>query len=525
MSITPSRITPSRKILLSAVAIAALTCGLSLSVTTRAHAADAYADPDSLSVDFTESYKKPSDRYAGREATAPEYPLETIPYKKPADTYTGTDTYDAAAPAVPAYKKPSDTYAGREPTAPEYPLETIPYQKPLHSYRAAANQYQPGAPADQPKMEYRPDSKPTTSSSGRGYNIEVRHDAPKSAPSYADSQAAYRPEPTVSNAPQGMSEQTTDESISTSDIQFVPSDAPAAATPAAPQAAPERTNIHETYPDLVTFGCPTFDIHPEMRSITFFKGGDTTQLIANSSLKDVRGSCKIGADGIELDLDLVMSATIGNAGHYQSDPNAEELQSYPYFIALIDTSGNVQFKKIYAAIVRFPVRANATTQVEKVRQFIPMPQGTTARDFTISLGYQLNPDQLSYNRGQVIDTRAIRQDQQSRAQNQDTPRYMRPQATPIVEPATTTPVATTAPVAPAPAQAPQGVYVADSERGAIPEMVDIPLATAPEPSYAASAPTDSTPRALAQPQQDVSEAPTRKSRFLGDRPRLSENPL
>lgn len=464
----------TRKILLSACAVLALNAAAPAFAAQTADqiaaeqalAAEKYNSNGDIYTDFVESYDKPIDRYEGK---APNdnidfiNPLEQPSYQKPGQAYRGANKYVPA----PARTDGNAYVPGRSSAsmAASAPAESVGH--------ADGGNYM-----------------------DKGYSLSVRP-GEQVEPLPMDP-AAMNPAPApapVAMDPAPMAPQQT------ADIMFVPTE-PAPAP--APQAAP-MPPVASAYPDFVTMGCPTFDVHPEMKSITFFKNNDPRQLIASSSIKDVRGSCTTSADGLDLDLDLVMDAQIGAAGRYQTDPKAEELQSYPYFIALIDRAGNVQFKKIYAAIIRFPAGGSTTTQIERVRQFIPLPQGTTAQDFTLSMGYQLNPDQLNYNRGMSTSSAAP----------------MAPAPMP----------ARTAAVTPAPGMAP--VMDEAPARGAIPSMVPVAPAaaeaqTAAVPMPAQAAAPAYTPAYTAPAYDTASAAPSNTPRvghFLSNRPRVSQNPL
>lgn len=449
----------TRKILLSACAVMALgvTAPAFAGQTAdqiaaeQALAAEKYNSQGDIYTDVFQSYEKPIDGYENRT------PNDNIDFLDPTDQ--------------PAYKKPSQSYRGANKYVP--------------AAGSSGNVYVSGNSTGASSAPAESVGSANGNYTDKGYSLSVSP-APEAAPVAMDP------------APQ-----------QTAGIDFVPSEpAPAAAPAAAAPVAPAVSN----YPDFVTMGCPTFDVHPEMKSITFFKNNDPRQLIASSSIKDVRGSCTTSADGLDLDLDLVMDAQIGSAGRYQTDPKAEELQSYPYFIALIDRSGNVQFKKIYAAIIRFPAGGSTTTQIERVRQFIPLPQGATAQDFTLSMGYQLNPDQLNYNRGMGSSA------------------AVPAQMAPSVAPARTA-------MAPASGMAP--VMDEAPTRGAIPSMVPVAAEdaamAAPAPAAAAPAYTPAPAPAYAEPAPaaapayaTASAAPSNAPRaggLLSNRPRVSHNPL
>jgi hypothetical protein len=161
----------------------------------------------------------------------------------------------------------------------------------------------------------------------------------------------------------------------------------------APMAAPQ---------DFMISGCPSFDILPDMRSISFFKGGNTSQLVADATIQEVRGSCTMGNNTLEVNLKMLIEARIGEFGRYQTDPSAEELQSYPYFVALVNkATGDIEFKKIFAAIVRFPANTGVQSEYETINAYIPIPTDQSIDNYALNVGFQLNGEQLNFNRNMM----------------------------------------------------------------------------------------------------------------------------
>lgn len=198
-------------------------------------------------------------------------------------------------------------------------------------------------------------------------------------------------------------------------VDFVPEEPLAPAMPMQEPVAmpmpvetpvPSYANGADLLANLQNVDCPPFTVLPEMRSITYFKDTLRDDLIARAKVNDISGTCRSVSGGIELDLTLSLNAELGNAGRYQSNKNAEEMQSFPYFVALTDNLGEVQYKKIFASIVRFPAHGDRTSKTERLTQFIPLQERGI---YTVALGFQLSPQQLSYNKGQVLNVEPMQQ--------------------------------------------------------------------------------------------------------------------
>lgn len=270
------------------------------------------------------------------------------------------------------------------------------------------------------------------------------------------------------------------------------------ATPVAPAlpTSPFANNI---------VGCPQLEIYPDMNSISFFKGGDKTKLIASASIGDLRGACNVRNNTLELDLKMLVDARMGQHGRYQTDPMAEELQSYPYYVALINkVTAEVEYKKIFASIVRFPAKQMVQSKYEDVFINIPLPTGQTKDGYILNIGFQLTPEQLDHNRGVLSPTAKP---------------AIPTEAVPVATVQTTAPakpIGEMATMKPMPAQE-GNVFVAPETANNIPDtMTEMPVSNTDIPvSIEMDSPTMTTSTAR----------PMENRRFLRGRPRVSVDPL
>lgn len=163
--------------------------------------------------------------------------------------------------------------------------------------------------------------------------------------------------------------------------------------------------------------CPKVEILPTARSVTFFEGDDSRQLIARGVIDDIRGGCVATQGGINVNLDILMTGKIGEQGRFQGDKNLEAFITFPYFIAVSDNNGKPVDKKILATAMRFQPIIDDLKHAEKITQFIPITNMGAVDNYTILVGYQLNRKQLEYNRARNInrtDTQFVAPDLQQR---------------------------------------------------------------------------------------------------------------
>jgi hypothetical protein len=148
--------------------------------------------------------------------------------------------------------------------------------------------------------------------------------------------------------------------------------------------------------------CPGVEVLPDTKSITYFddpEGKPTGAMIARASLTDIKGGCDYTADGVIVDIDMIMQGRITDKGRYEGRKDLEAFMTFPYFVAVMDPSGKMVDKKIMATAMRFKPQIDDLDHAEKITQTIPLADITQGPKYTITVGFQLNRAQLDYNRG------------------------------------------------------------------------------------------------------------------------------
>lgn len=149
-------------------------------------------------------------------------------------------------------------------------------------------------------------------------------------------------------------------------------------------------------------GCPIVEVLPDTRSITYFEEGATSALgkmTARASIQDIRGGCEYGENSVVVDIDMIMRGHITKEARYEGREDLEAFMTFPYFIAVMDANGNMIDKKIMATAMRFQPNMPDLDHAEKITQTIPLEDIGLGSRYTIATGFQLNRQQLDYNRG------------------------------------------------------------------------------------------------------------------------------
>lgn len=167
-----------------------------------------------------------------------------------------------------------------------------------------------------------------------------------------------------------------------------------------------QQNANETPAIPLGDACPKVQILSDAQSITYFDeeaSAATPAMIARASISDIRGGCELTAEGLEVDLDMMMSGVITSRGRFQGRNDLEAFMTFPYFIAVFDEMGRPYSKQILATAMRFDPLQDRTDHAEKITQTIPIANQSNMGQFTITVGFQLNRKQLAYNKAQGLD--------------------------------------------------------------------------------------------------------------------------
>ncbi|MEM6781176.1 MAG: hypothetical protein AAF569_04885 [Pseudomonadota bacterium] len=149
-----------------------------------------------------------------------------------------------------------------------------------------------------------------------------------------------------------------------------------------------------------TKNCPSVQIMAdlkEMHEFTDFTAPSDTNKVSEIEIMEVDAACSPEDEAIAVKIDITFDGQVGPQARQRKSDTANF--SYPYFVAVTDADGKILAKEIFAASVSYSSGQDTIKQIETINQLLPRTNDVT--DYTVLLGFQLNEDQLIYNRTQI----------------------------------------------------------------------------------------------------------------------------
>lgn len=154
---------------------------------------------------------------------------------------------------------------------------------------------------------------------------------------------------------------------------------------------------------LLRSPCPQVEIVDELSSISDFsdpRKKSTKNLISRVNLKSAESACKLSSKSAIVDLKLIFDGTLGAKG--RATASDKPFFSYPFFIAVTTPNGKIMAKEIFAASMTYGKGESQHSYYESLRQIIPIKSKVQATNYRILIGFQVTPDQLKYNRDNLV---------------------------------------------------------------------------------------------------------------------------
>jgi hypothetical protein len=164
-----------------------------------------------------------------------------------------------------------------------------------------------------------------------------------------------------------------------------------------------QSNEQRAVAALPVNSCPQVKIVDELSALNEFSDLSSPadyNLISRVTLAQSESNCTYDGKNAIVDLKLVFDGQIGPKG--RAKPGDTPTFSYPFFIAVTDSNNEIKAKEVFGASVTYAAGENSHTYYESLRQIIPVEDGMEAKNFSVLVGFQLSPDQLRYNRANVI---------------------------------------------------------------------------------------------------------------------------
>ena len=145
--------------------------------------------------------------------------------------------------------------------------------------------------------------------------------------------------------------------------------------------------------------CPEVALVGKLSEFTFFKPESPRSLndiILSGRLNGFEGDCsslvkkgKVAQIIVNLGLTFEIS---------KGPENKDRTGEFKYFIAITDSSDKIIAKEIFTKDIEFKKDINKIKVFQRLEQRIHLVSGTSSKDFKIFTGFQLNSEQLNYNK-------------------------------------------------------------------------------------------------------------------------------
>lgn len=157
--------------------------------------------------------------------------------------------------------------------------------------------------------------------------------------------------------------------------------------------------------------CPKTEIVSELSAFSEFTPRHNTReehLVTRAHITEIDSTCEHGDRSAIVNLRISFLAAIG--------PQGRDLKTYdfPYFVAITDDNGQIVAKEVFEAPVPYVTSAGTVTHDESLRQIIPLDDPRDVKRMKILVGFQLDNEQLTYNREIIQLQKALEEEQQRR---------------------------------------------------------------------------------------------------------------
>lgn len=165
-----------------------------------------------------------------------------------------------------------------------------------------------------------------------------------------------------------------------------------------------RANPEDKHSNFLIDGdCPRIEVVDELSMLSEYVNPQSpaqNEKISNVAISSAESTCTYGNRSVTVDLKLNFNGELGPQG--KITPGDKPFFSYPYFVAVTDTSDKILAKEIFAAPMTYETGQNTKTYIETLRQIIPAENRAQGSRYKIMIGFQLTKAQLAENR-QILE--------------------------------------------------------------------------------------------------------------------------
>ena len=142
--------------------------------------------------------------------------------------------------------------------------------------------------------------------------------------------------------------------------------------------------------------CPKVTVPRVAAQVVQFLPGEGRDLIDvryQGSIEPLSARCRY------IDNDTVVEMRLSVGISARKGPAAEAAEAnFAFFVAITDLDQNILAKKVFQSPIEFPSGRRRAGVVEEIEQLIPLAEGSNGASYDILIGFQLDKDQLDYNR-------------------------------------------------------------------------------------------------------------------------------
>ena len=144
-----------------------------------------------------------------------------------------------------------------------------------------------------------------------------------------------------------------------------------------------------------TFTCPAITTVPDLQTlVTVVPGPNGAAVQSSGRINTATVTCdREGDTGVVATVALELAAL-------RTTPAVGSV-TLPYFVALADSTGNVLGKQQFALTLNFEPDAPVVRTDDSITVHLPLKNPQLANIYTIVVGFQLNQQQLDYNRAHL----------------------------------------------------------------------------------------------------------------------------
>lgn len=139
--------------------------------------------------------------------------------------------------------------------------------------------------------------------------------------------------------------------------------------------------------------CPQVGLMPGLNSITQLRDD---KVISETVFTNLTSTCKIEPAMATVRLNIGFKGTLGPVG--VSDAKVAANYTLPYLIAVLDPKGQIIAKDVFAISLTYKNGQAEQALTDVIEQLIPVANAADAKNYKIMLGFQLNEQELDYNR-------------------------------------------------------------------------------------------------------------------------------